>query len=278
MFNQNNYNAAVYNAPGNLAGLADQDSVVFDGYSLQNSEIIVTRLSHEVMPTRDFRTSPIPRNDGEFIINDFWRRKFIKIKGIIKTDSASLLEAKIDEFKKRLAPREKNLDIKVNGVVRRYVATLTNGNQLFDRDSYHISYIPFDAEFTVLNPFGEDVDYTSTSTEDAIDLSPTHEFDNGGTIKARPIITFNFSAAVNLTKISITNNTRNETIELNANISAPAYVRFDSEQRTVSIDGVEQDYDGSFPELNTGTNTFTITITADSATYTITEKHKTPYL
>lgn len=278
MFNEILGNVALFNGLAEFASLADQDSVVFDEYSLQNEEIIITRLGHESTPFRDFAVSDIPRNDGQFAINDFWRRKVVTMEGILKVTTSSALEAKIDEFKKRLAPRERNLDIKVDGVVRRYVATLINGEKIFDRKSFHITFLPFKLEFVCLVPFGQSVDYVSTSEVDATDLTLTTEFENEGSIKAKPIITLNFSAAVAVTAIEITNSTRGETIRITENIAAPSYVRFDAETLEVTVDGVVVDYEGSFIEMDTGTNSFDITITGTSATYTLTEKHKTPYL
>lgn len=278
-YNATLYNQTLFNSNPLAIGDAAQDEIVFNGYSLQNANIIITDAPHESAPTRDFQTTPTPRDEGEIVISDFWRRKTVTMRGIVKADTAILLEAKIDEIKKNLRVQGGNLDIKqTDGTIRRYVATLVNSSSMFDRRGYHLTFTPIELAFACLNPFGESKNYVSDSYVDKSDLVFTESFFNSGTIKARPVAGVLFTAASGITAIKFQNNTTGEEITLTANISAGDYVKFDGELKEVTINNVIQDYDGFFPKLEVGANSVTITITGTSAAYTLTIKHKTPYL
>lgn len=279
MYNQFVYNTEMYNAPSNLVGIEDQDPIVFNGYSLQNASLTSRRALHENMPSRALDINDNPRNDGQFIYGDFYRAKKIPIVGRLKKASNSLLEDEIDAMKKALSKQNGILDIKRDNVIRRYIATLTNGDGMFDRDHYHVTFIPYQLEFTCLNPFGHSVNYNAETLLSQTSLVLNESMNNIGTTLARPVIILNFASATGVTAISFKNNTRdNEEIELIKNINAGDYVRFDTERFEVTVNGVPQDYLGSFPLLSTGANSITITITGSSATYNLTKKYLIPYL
>jgi len=273
------YNQNLYNQNFSFLGDAAQDSIVFNDYSLQNSNIIIANASHDAGPSRDFLAVPTPRDDGEIIISDYWRRKTITMSGVVKADTAILLEAKIDEIKKNLRARNGNLDIKQSdGTIRRYVSTFINPSAMVDRKGYQLTFVPITLTFACLNPFGESKSYVSDVYVAKTDLIFTESYYNSGTIKARPVVGIVFSAASAITAVKITNNTTTEEITLTANIAAGDYVKLDAETREVTINGVIQDYDGFFPSLEVGANSVTMTLTGTSATYALTIKHKTPYL
>lgn len=279
MFNSHLFNNTLFNSPGLEVGDSDQDNIVFNGYSLQSSDVVSEELIQDNTPSRDYLTQSIPRDDGQFSIGDFWRNKTIRISGVLRKSTNALLEAEIDEMKRKLAVREGNLDIKIAGVIRRYVATLVSGENMFARRrGYHITFAPFDVEFKTIRPFGTLKNYTSRSlfTQTSLDLD--EQINNSGNIRTKPILILNFSAANSITVIKFENNTTGEEISITENISAGDYVKFDSESKEVTVNGVAVDYSGSFPEVETGANLITITLTGTSATYTLTTKHKTSFL
>lgn len=279
MYNTFLYNTTQWNDSNNLLTLEDQDNIVFNEYSLQNTDIISSFLVQDSTPSRDLQISDIPRNDGRYIIGDFWREKIVSVKGIVRKSTNALLEAELDKMKKALAVREAFLDIKINGVIRRYRATLVNGNSMFqNRQHYHITFCPFEVQFLCVEPFGHSVDYIAFTLEDKTELTLEEQIDNIGTIRAKPIVILNFTQAVGITEISFKNNTRNEEIKLTKNIVPGDYVRFDSELLEVTVNSIPQDYDGSFPLLDTDVNSVTISILGTSCQYTYTAKYLIPYL
>lgn len=282
MFNNHQYNTTLYNALKTPQPESEQDAIVFNDYGLQNDSVVTSLLTQDSTPDRDLDTEARPRDDGQFIIGDFWRKKTISMRGYIRKDTDVLLDAELDKMKKALSKREGILDIKIpinDGVIRRYRGTLINGQSLFsDRKGYHITLCPYEAQFLVIDPFGYEINYGGAVYYNRPELVFEEQVNNVGTVRARPVIIFNFSAADNVTKISFKNTTTGEEIELTANISAGDYVKFDTETLRVTVNGVKKDYLGNFPRLDTDSNKFIVTITGNSALYTLTVKHKIPYL
>ncbi len=279
MYNANPYNTALYNGIEAVSGLADQDTIVFDGFSLQNANIVSSLLLQDSTPSRDLPANKIPQNDGEFLVGDFWRRKIITVSGTLRGSSASDLNDRIDEMKKRLRVLTGNLDIKVNGVIRRYPATLNNGLAMFSqRRHFHITFVPFSVQFLTVLPFAQSVNYVEDLFIDKTQLSSTENTSNDGTIHAEDVISLNFSAASGITAVDIENTTNGKSISISQSISAADLLVIDGENKTVKLNGTLIDYSGFFPRLEVGGNSFTITLTGTSATFTLSIKHKTPYL
>lgn len=271
--------STLLDAPGGAAAATTADAIVFNDYGLQNTTIITQILRQDSTPTRELTRQDTPRANGRFIVGDFYREKTITLQGVVTKTTASLLEAELDAMKKALKKREGVLDITIDGVVRRYLATLVNGDKMFERrGTADITKVPFDLEFVTVEPFGKSVSYVSATYVDDTRLSFVEQIDNDGTTNALPVLILNFSAATSITAISFENTTRGEEIVLTQSISAGDYVKFDSENREVTVNGTVVDYSGSFPELDAGENSITVTLTGTSATYTLTAKHKTPYL
>lgn len=279
MLNTFPFNTTQFNALGFLPAAAPASNLVFNNYQLQTTDVVTQILIQDNMPDRDFDTVIVPRGDGEIITGDFWRRKIVKVRGVIHKDTNADLEDEIDLMKKRLAVASANLDVTIAGVVRRYIATLVNGSSMFDdRKGFHITFCPFEAEFLCLVPFGLSLNYNSSEFLGESALTLNEEITNDGSIRAKPVVILNVTAASAVTGITFRNNTRGEAIQLTHAIVAGDYVKFDSETLEVTINGVAQDYDGGFPLLDTGENSFTIDIDGSSITYDLTVKFRTPYL
>lgn len=279
MFNTFQFNRSVFNGSGQLVPVLPSTPIVFNNFSLQDSDIVTQFLIQDNTPERDFLTSPTPRGDGGIITGDFWRQKTISVSGVIHKDTNAELEAELDAMKKALAVTAGTLDITIAGSIRRYQATLVNGHMMFsDRKNYHITFCPFQADFLTLEPFGYSPLYESDEFNGTTDLSLDSEFNNNGTVRAKPIVMIVFTAVSAVTAVSFKNNTTGEEIKLTTGVSAGDYIKFDSEALEVTLNGVIQDYSGAFPRLDTGGNLFTLTVTGVSATYDLTIKYKIPYL
>lgn len=254
--------------------------IIFNNFSLQSSDVITSILRKDSMPLREFERQDVPRSDGRFSVGDFMREKIIKMRGTLKKTTAALLDAEIDSMKKVLSKREKNLDITdANDVVKRFVATLINGDQMFERRaSGDITKVPFDLEFACLDPYGKSINYVGKTFLDDTRLEVNELINNTGTARSLPVVILNFSAEDNITAISFKNNTRNEEIKITQNILATDYIKFDSENQEVTTNGNITDYEGIFPDFDTDNNSLAITLTGTSATYDLTIKYKISYL
>lgn len=257
-------------------GTAQYNSFIF-GSDL-TADAILNRIQYDNMPSRDFLTSPTPRDDGEIINGNFFRNKQITLEATLIGTTPTDLNTKIDNMKKALSVKNGNLDIKVNGVIRRYVANAIETDRIIDRDSFNITFQRFNITFKSVEPYAKDMNYTSYSLVDQTALTLTDDVNNEGTTVTKPIFIFNFSAATALTALNVKSTVTNEEIEVTTAITANDIIRFDSESFEVTKNGTAIDYDGTFIKLETGVNNIEYTITGTSGTYTVTQKFKNQYL
>lgn len=283
-FNANHFNGGFIGESATYS----TDLAVFDGFSLDDRTIMTVTDLFDSAAERELLEGRIPRDDGEYVNGDYWRKKPIEMQGIISRSSATLLENYLDTVRKNLRKRERNLDItrKDNGTVisvRRYTATWINPQELFyDRKRHDVTKCPFNIKFKVHKAFGFDRSYTVV-TED-LTTSPTSIFaENTGTAPTKPVITLNFSAAssvtvVNVKRVEPSSGETLEEMEYSGSVAAGDWVRFDSEEKTAKKTEATIDYTGSFLTMEPGGNLYKITVTGTSFTARATIKSKSAYL
>lgn len=130
------------------------NSVKFDGTEILNTTYIPRFVQHESAPDRELLTVPLSGDDGEIIVHSFYRKKRIQLSGILTAATESALETAIDSFKELFARTNKYLDISWAGSTRRYVASCSQHN--FNRDHFHLLFVPWSAEFVVVSGVGQD--------------------------------------------------------------------------------------------------------------------------
>lgn len=284
-FNESLYNTGLWGTDGTIAPVYSTDLAVFDDFSFSDgTTYTVTRMTDNG-PSRDIIGGDVPRDHGRFITGDFFREKEIEFQGYIRAaDAASLLTA-MDNLKKALRKRERHLDITQGSIVRRYVATVVNFDDIFSgKEGYHVNFCPFTVRFACKTPFAMDRDYTATTI--TLSSSPqTLAVYNLGTAVAYPIVTLIFDSAssvtaVNLKRIEPSDGSTLDEIECSpaGGFAASSVLVFDSEQKTVQKDSAAVDYTGSFPTLEPGSNLLQFTITGTSFSAPTTERHKNAYL
>lgn len=255
------------------------DDLMFNGLSLQSDSIISTSIKDSSTPDRELSVFKSPRGDGGGYIADYFRTRKINVAGYVKAATAAELEALLDEIKRRLVLREGNLDRKLGSEVRRIKATLSNPDQMFaGREGYHITYCPFSFEFTSLEPMWHDLNYISRTNEAVTSLNFTEIIENLGTYKAPSVLVIIVEAADSVTALNFKNNSNGEEVSITANLAAGDILEIDGENKQVLLNGSEIDYDGIFPDLEYGTNNYTLTTTGTSIQYTSTIKVKQAYL
>lgn len=258
---------------------ADFDDLEFNGYSLQDSDHVSSVIEAFSTPSRELVTFKIPRGDGGGWNGDYFRERRVKVSGIIEKVSNALLETEIDTFKQKMCASQANLDLKVNGEVRRIVATLEDPESMFKRrEGYHISFTPYDMTFLALEPMWHSVDYETETYEDIALLTYPDEVEVTGSYKAQPVIIVILQAATSITAIAFENNTNGDAIEVTRAFAAGDVLVIDSEEKSVTVNGTEVDYDGIFPELDIGVNEFEITADGSAIEYTATVKYRKTYL
>ena len=271
LFNSFQFNSRLFNGGSSNVPTFSTDLVVFDSFSLADGTYMIVTDLEDSEPSRDVISGNTPRADGMYVLADYYRRKDITVRGYVKASTRTLLDQYLDTIRKSLRGRQKNLDLTrlSDGAVRRYVATLTNGDKLFSaRQRYDITVCPFEAVFSCMTPFATDRGYTSVTSQ-TITASPTSiTFENGGTIHSYPVFTLIFDSASSVTAIDIQHLDGSgnilEEIQASLTVAAADVIVFDGENKRVTQNGTEKDYSGSFPLFEPGSNLFKFTITGST--------------
>ena len=277
MYNSILFNGGLYNGTFNLGGIqTSNENLSFNGFGLQNEKIITSNVDFEKID-RDFVTASIPNGHGKIINSDFWRLKRITISGMMNGATRTELDNTIDEFKKELAVQNKNFDfITGDGTKRRYFCTAS----VIDVDRsehFMITLANFRVIFDCLVPFGQDLEYTVNDyTVNELEFSEVLE--NKGNAPGDPVFLLIVNTATAITGINLKNNTTSQEIEITETISASDVLIFDSELKKVTLNGTEIDFDGQFPIVNAGSNSYTVTATGTDIEYELTAKVIPKYL
>jgi len=256
MLNSTTLNESEIGAPVAPEALT-QDAIVFNGYSLQNSDTILTEtIDYDDLGKMDFNTFDFARNNGGGVNSKYYRGRTVTLRGVIKKSTAVLLNSLIDEVKKNTATTEGYLDITVNDEIRRCKATCTKIN--FNRQHYNVTFCPFVIVFTILEPF-----FYRITDESASYVGKTgtfsEEFTNVGTATTEPILYFIFGTST-VTAITI-NNPDTTTLAITEAITTGDVLIVNAKEKTVTLNGTEIDYSGVFPLFEVGSNPFSVTIT-----------------
>jgi len=263
-----------------LLTAADYDILEFEGYSFQTTTVVSKDIKIDSTPSRDLVTFNIPRDHGGGFIGDYFRARRVRVSGHVKATTAAALQTTLDTMKRSLSIGEGNLYYKpVGGDVRVIKATWSNPEQIFERREYYdITICPFDVEFLALEPFFHDLEYTSLTNEAVSNLAYNNNIENLGTFQSRAVIVIIFESATAVTGINFENTTNGQAIAVNTAFSSGDVLTIDGEARSVTLNGVEVDYDGIFPNIEYGANNYTITTTGTAVQYTQTIKFKKSYL
>lgn len=187
--------------------------------------------------------------------------KKVTIAGSIHGSSQADLDSRIDTFKGYFTGKDKDLDIAYGSSTRRYVAT---PNIVSVTRQQKALFAKFTIEFICTQPFGLDTSTTNLWTAKTAFTSATFTEAPtvGGTAPYQlPVITItvnSFTGAGDYVQISNDNNNQ-ELLVYGVGITAGDVIVIDCANRTVTVNGTEVDYSGTFLELEPGANSITYT-------------------
>lgn len=251
-------------------------SLTFDTNDLQTYDpdtgigIIVNEINHTNLPVKDAALFALANADKSSIPNINYPSKVVSIAGALTHTTQAGLDALIDTFKGYFNGKDKNLDITYGASTRRYIATanaisVTRGNKS--------RIATFTIEFICTYPFGRDTSSTSiTSTLNHTSATLTVTPTIVGTAPTQmPIFTITLDAKTGTGDfISISNNNNNQQIMLmGLGLIAGDVIVIDSDERTVTVNGNDVDYFGTFLELELGSNSLTYSDGFDTRTVDI---------
>ena len=237
-----------------------QDDVSYGGFGLKGEKIYVSRYREDNI--LDFDNFANPLANGRGFIGYYKRGKRIGFDITIKGDDVADFQNNLDNLRRVLFQPQGNLDIRINGVIRRIKAVCISNPKAFEH--YNIDFIKTTVEFETLEPFFYEVGYQSTAFLDKT-ADFFEEVDNQGSDIVFPLVVYIFKTGTALTGVSFERG--DEKIIINETFTSDDVLIINGEAKTVTLNGVEIDYDGVFPYLGISTNfmdfEFTGTVSAD---------------
>lgn len=240
--------------------------VTFDSHDLNTFDpttrvgILVNKINHTSIPTQNTPLFVIADANKSAIPAVTHDNKIITISGSIAQTTEANLDALIDTFKGYFNGIAKTLSIAYGSGTRLYTATK---NALSITRQNTAKWADFELSFICTDPFGRDANITSITntlnyTSQTLTITPTIA---GNAPVQYPIITLTIDALTGTGDyVQITNNNNDQQMLLYGfNLTAGAVIVIDTFTRTVTINGVEVDYRGTFLELSPGSQSITYT-------------------
>lgn len=242
-----------------LPNAITQDVIAFDGFGLQNTQIITNSIDFDDLTTVELNSFKYPRDDGGGVLSKYYRGREIKLTCTIKAASAAAFASVMDDFKKSLRKTEGNLDIYVNDETRRIKATCTKID--FKRQHYNVTFATADVTFQALEPFFYAANAQSFQFQ-AQSGSFFGEFTNTGSADSLPALYFIFGAGTAATELQI--NAFGLSLTIANSFANNDVLIVDAKNKSVTKNGAEIDYTGQFPKFPPGSCPFQIAMTGTS--------------
>lgn len=279
-------NTQTLNSPGVVGAVGVGVSLSFNGYSFQTATVVTNRLARDNGPSRDLAFQRIPRSNGQVLLSHFWTQRIITIRGVLSADTRVELDEAMKEMKTALSVTEGTLIIPDGNNQLVTTASWSNPDVTFDREAhYQNTFVEYQIQFmTSENPFLLEPSYSSSAFFAQTSLDFSEQIDVTGNADIEPVFILIFSAVTDVDHIKITNNTTGESVEADVTLIGGSVVEVSRETLKFIVDGTEVDYDGFFPSLKNGANSFNIEMTkvggggSPSATYDLTVKWKNAFI
>lgn len=268
LLNWSPYNSTTYPSIDSIT-----DSIIFNGFGLQNDKIKVSFKDDQNLPKIDLSDFSNTVVDGGGIINRKYSEKIISFRGTIKGVNNTELLQLIDLFKLKTSAVEWYLDIKYGNSYRRTKATVILSD-VFPMEHYNIDWTNFKISFKTVDPFFYDIN-SEVNTEVNITGNTYIEFTYNWTATSKLLSYMVFWTTVGTDEIKIS--LWDRSITINETIPSNAIVVIDWVNKLVKVNNVEVDYVWRFPEITNWSNLIYIEVNG-TMTYDLTTLYKNNYL
>lgn len=256
MANTSRFNTSLFNGRDAGAVLRETDTLIFNGFWLQNQYFITTDVNVWNMPNINLLTYSNPKSDWGGLLDRYYKERTITVKGHINWSTNEEIEDRIDSLKKAISVKQWYLEFKFWERYRRILCTLTNSN-VVSRANYEVSHWQFELSFKAEKPFWSEKEPYSQLIENVNDEINEDIF-NEWSQYTRPKINFVFNQAswVNDIKLTIWN----DTLSITETISRGDILNIDTELKTITLNWTWIDFEWRFPRLEAGVNTLNVVV------------------
>lgn len=251
--------------------------ITFASNNFQTANIITQSIDHASIPTKVATLYPLAHANKSALPYINYPKKLIKIAGIVVGTSIVDLDSRLDTFRSYQNLQNQNLDLEYNGGTRRYTATVDS--MAISRDD-GLSYANFEIEFACTLPWGQDTSATTALNQSARTLntySDSYTFLGTAPFQA-PVVTITLTAvsSTGSTTLIWGNGDNGQAITITrSNWTAGDVIVIDCANKTVTVNGIANNFTGAFPEFAPGaralqyTDSFTSRTMTELVTYTV---------
>lgn len=247
-----------------MAGTA----VTFNSNDLQTANVITSTIRHE--STGDIRLSlyELANANGSKVSSLFHSKKVIRLTGKIVDTGIVALDSRLDTFRSYFSGIDKNLDIGYNSGTRRYICTAKS--IAISRDG-GLNSADFDVELVATEPYGKDTSTTTALNATARTLALYNDAYTflGSAPLQQPVVTITYTAITGGTNgtVSFGNSGTGQTLSITRTWVATDVLIIDTSLKKVTVNGIEVDFAGAFPEFEPGLRTMTYNDTLTTRTF-----------
>lgn len=251
-------------------------AISFNGYDLQNANIITNTIRHEGMAERQFEIENLTTREGFELLDTSFRRRIIRVSGTLVADSEQALDTLLDELKYQLRVVDGTLDIGFDNTTRRYTGTVQNLD--VPSEAHHITHVPYVIDF-VCQPIGFDPALESIGQANITTSPWTAEYTLSGGYNPLPVLYIDVNSETDMTAIEVASNVTGDSITVIQAFAANDALIINTEEKSVLYNGAESEYTGIFPLFRgVVSDRITITTTSTAHDFDLTIEYNKRYL
>lgn len=250
--------------------VSDDPHIDFGGFTLMGREdekIGVTQHDAFGFPLRRVEVEDLPRVDGAYEKQALWSSRSIRMRGFVAGDDRADLANVRSSLVKALAPRQQRLIVDTLGHTGRFYYATCEALDIPERADEHIRHLDWDAHFICADPFAYNLTESNLPTFNASNDSEI-ALTNNGDVTTNPVLSLTTQHAYPV-RFSILNETTGERIAPKTTILNGDRFIIDTDRRSLTKNGVEIDYAGSFPTLASGGNVLVFNLYTTSGVPTL---------
>lgn len=250
--------------------------VLYDSVDLNAYPYSLKSNPHHSVADRESFLYDLSRERGGVAVVAEYKPKSFSFEGMIRGTSYADLDANIDTFNELMSRQGKNFELDHAGSTRRYLNCFSRAH-VYERGATDIIYAKFKLDIVCPDGVGFATAITNQSHDGETGATYNGSITITGSAKPRPIITVTLTAKTG-TVDSLSFQLGSEKITLSTALVANDVVVFNTDSKKVTLNGVEKDYEGIFPEFAIGSNSYIVTINGTTRTYNLDIDYYPTYL